>query len=421
MRMERRRVSSAGEIGASEAYRRQAPSGAARVIVGLGALFVVYLFSIWTSEILSQRPAAALVLNPHNATALIIRAGEALDQDPPDLDMARSYANRALRADPLAPGIHRMMARVAEEEGATSRHAASRLAARYARDGQSQVAVLQSALAAGDYEEAVHRLDLLFRGQGQGQWGRIAQAFDSAILDPAFAASLAKELADNPPWRRVFLDRAFSHAPSVSALIVLYGLLPAPQAAETRVFLQRLVHEKRHDVAHAVFVNQLPEDRLNDVGLLYNARFQFGVSNLPFDWVITPMPNTLTEVRRDRNRRTLRVSFFGGRTPYRNVNHLMALTPGSYIFSGTAQALSLSNPRGMRWQIACADRLNAPIAMTELLAGDVPARPFSVAFTVGANCSFQNLQLELAFRVALEQEATGSVVYSDLSVAPTQQ
>ena len=228
-------------------------------------------------------------------------------------------------------------------------------------------------------------------------------------------------MAGNPPWRRVFLDQTFSRAPSVDALIAFYGLLPAPQAAEIRGFLERLVREKRLDVAHSIFINQLPPERLNDAGLLYNARFQFGVSNLPFDWVITPMPNTLTEVWRDLNRRQLRVSFFGGRTPYRNVNHLMALTPGSYVFSGTEQALSLNNPRGMRWRIACAERPEAPLGSTELLTGDVPARPFSVAFTVGANCSFQNLQLELAFRVALEQEATGSVLYSDLSVAPAPQ
>ncbi len=91
------------------------------------------------------------------------------------------------------------------------------------------------------------------------------------------------------------------------------------------------------------------------------------------------------------------------------------------MFSGGEQAISFDNPRGMRWRIFCTNRPDENLGTSGLLAGNVPERRFSVAFTVPPDCPFQNLQLELAFRVALEQEATGSVVYSDLSVATAPQ
>lgn len=392
------------------------------ILPALAALFVFYLLLVWASAALSRRPGIALILNPWNVSALLVRAEAALSQDPPDLDSARRYAERALRADPLAPGVHRTLAKGAEEANDEKAEAIfDRLAARYARDGGAQFAVLQRAVASRDFEEAANRVDLLFRGQSLLLWGRLAQALAHIIVEPDFAASLARKLGQNPPWRSVFLEQIFARSPSVDALLAFYSILPAPQDSESRLFLERLVREGRYDAAHALFLRILPPDRLEEAKLLYNARFQYGVSNLPFDWVITRMPNTLTDVRRDRNRRLLRVSFFGGRTPYRNVNHLMALAPGSYVFSGNEQAFSFNNPRGMRWRIFCTGRPNENLGTSGLLVGDVPQSPFEVSFKVPPDCPFQNLQLELAFRVALEQEATGSVVYSDLSVAAAPQ
>jgi hypothetical protein len=382
------------------------------------ALFLLYLLLVWASAALSRRPGIALFLNPWNASALLIRAEAALSRDPPDIDAARRYAERALRADPLAPGVHRTLAKVAEEANDENAEAVfDRLAARYARDGNAQFSVLQRAIASRDFDEAAHRVDLLFRGQPIGLWGRLAQGLSNLIVDPEFAASLARKLGQDPTWRKVFLEQLFARSFSVDALLAFYSILPAPQDSETRLFLERLVRESRYAEAHKLFIRLLPADRLEEAKLLYNARFQYGVSNLPFDWVITRMPNTLTDVRRDRNRRLLRVSFFGGRTPYRNVNHLMALAPGTYVFSGMEQAISFNNPRGMRWRIYCTDKPNENLGVSELLVGDTPQRPFTVSFTVPPECPFQNLQLELAFRVALEQEAAGSVVYSDLAVA----
>lgn len=412
-------MSRAGEFGSGRADRRNAPAGRLRLVAALAAIFVAYLLSIWASEIISSRPNVALLLNPYNATALITRAEAALEQDPPEVLLARRFAGAALRADPLAPGAHRALARTAaESDDEEAAEALTRLSARYARDGDAQLGMLQRALAAREFDKVVHRLDLIYRGQGEELWGRLGPAFANVVNEPQLAAALARKLGEGPPWRRSFLEQSFARAASVDALIQFYTLLPNPQDAETRLFLERLVREGRYDVAHALFVRMLPPERRQESGLLYNARFQYGVSNLPFDWVFTRMPNTLTKVRRDRSRRLLRVSFFGGRTPFKNVSHLLALAPGSYIFSGSEQALSLNNPRGMQWKIACTDKLEETIAATELLAGDVPLRPFAVSFDVAEQCPFQILQLELASRVALEQEATGTVVYTDLSVAP---
>lgn len=391
------------------------------VLIG-GAIFVFYLLALAASDFLVRRPMIALIFNPYNAAALISRAESALEAEPPNLDSARRYATAALRADPWAPRVHRTLTRIAAEaENQEAANAMARLAGRFARDGDAQFDLLQRALAVQDFDEVAHRLDMIYRGQGPQVWFRLGQAFANIVAFPGPAAALAKKLGENPPWRKSFIEQSFSRASSIDALIAFYDMLPNPRDNETRIFLDRLVLERRFDVAHALFLRMLPPDRRDEARLLYNARFQHGVSNLPFDWVFTRMPNTLTELRRDRNRRLLRVSFFGGRTPFRNVNHLMALTPGDYVFSGMEQALSLNNPRGMRWRIACTGKPDENLATTDLLVGDVPMRPFQVAFTVPPDCPFQILQLELAFRVALEQEATGSVIFADLAVAPRSQ
>lgn len=402
------------------------PSGgrAAPALLIAGGVFVLYLLTLTASDLLSRRPTVALLLNPYNSAALLARAEAALEQEPPDFQEARRHAEAALRADPLAPGVHRTLARVAEEsEEDAKAPELVRLSARFARDGDAQFRALQQSLDDRDYAEATHRLDMLFRGQGRGRWPRLGQAFANLVADPPMAEALARKLGEDPPWRPAYVEQTFARAANVDALVDFYARLPRPLEEETRFFLERLVNEGRLGAAHALFLSQLAPERLPGAALLYNARFQYGVSNLPFDWVFTPMPNTLTELRRDRGRRVLRVTFFGGRTPYRNVNHFLALLPGDYVFSGLEQAQALNNPRGLRWRIACTNQPGEAVAATPLLTGDIPQRPFSVSFSVPEDCPFQLLQLELAFRVALETEATGSVSYSDLAltVAPARQ
>ena len=405
---------------AGEHASGQPPSRASRApaLLIAGGAFVLYLLTLAASDFLTRRPGVALALNPYNPAALLARADAALEQEPPDFAAARRYAAAALRADPLAPNVHRMLGRIAEEaEDDAKAPDLVRLSARFARDGDAQFRALQQSLDARDHADATHRLDLLFRGQGRSRWGRLGQAFANFVADPDLAAALARKLGEDPPWRLAYLEQIFARATDVDALVDFYARLPRPQEEETRYFAERLVNEGRLGAAHALFLTQLPPDRLAGAALLYNARFQYGVSNLPFDWVFSPMPNTLTELRRDRGRRVLRVTFFGGRTPYRNVNRLLALLPGDYVFSGTEQAQSLNNPRGMRWRIVCANQPGEVIGSTPLLTGDIPQRTFSAPFTVPEDCPFQLLQLELAFRVALETEATGSVSYSDLALA----
>jgi hypothetical protein len=392
-----------------------------RCVMALGALFVLYLLNLAVSDHLSRHPAIALLLNPANAGALVFRAEAALDQDSPDRQSAKDDASAALRADPLVPGVYRTLRRIAEEASDEERAAAmSPLAARFARDGEAQVEALRRALAGNDFDAAIRHLDLLFRGQSPGLWSRIAQSLAGAVSVPEFTHALGRKLAEEPPWRRTFLQQLFVNKVPVDPLIDLYELLPNSNDAEARLLMERLVREGRLHAALSLFVRRLPPERLTEPGLLYNARFQHGVSNFPFDWVITPMPNTLTEVRRDRNRRVLRVSFFGGRTPYRNVSRLLALPAGAYVLAGREEAAALDNPRGTRWRLACVDKLDQVIAATPLLTGDVAERPFSVRFEIPQGCPFQILQLELAARVALETEANGSVIYSDLSLSVAQ-
>ena len=124
---------------------------------------------------------------------------------------------------------------------------------------------------------------------------------------------------------------------------------------EFRIYLERLVRERRFEEARAAFVERLPPERRGDVGLLYNANFEHGQSNLPFDWVISPSPAAIIAVRPVGGRNVLRVEFFGGRAPFANVSRLLMLPPGAYRFSGQEMAEDLRNERGLSWRISCGE------------------------------------------------------------------
>ncbi|MDB5594710.1 MAG: hypothetical protein JWM36_1671, partial [Hyphomicrobiales bacterium] len=157
--------------------------------------------------------------------------------------------------------------------------------------------------------------------------------------------------------------------------------------------------------------------RLTDLGLLYNGGFQWPVSNLPFDWTFEPVAGALVALRdgpQDAGPE-LAVTFLGNRVAFHHVSHVLVLPPGRYAFSGRQQAQALHTERGLIWRLTCL-KDPTPLADTPPLMGDSPWQDFAIEVTVPETCPMQMLQLLLPARVVLEQEISGTALYSGLAL-----
>lgn len=391
-------------------------------IVAPASLAVAYflLFDVFGA------PARDFFVSLGDPRAQLQKAEVALSPERDQGREARDLAADALLADPLARDGHKILAQALAVEGAKSEASALwRAAARFARDGEAQAVMLQQAVDDRDFKGFAARLDVMLRGQEAGRWTPLSQAVVPVLSFPEAIDPLADRLDDMPPWRQAFLNAAAARGQDFAAMRALFiSLQERPSGLsddEARPLLERFVAEGRFEEAYALFISRLPPRRLEAMGHLYNADFQYAVTNLPFDWVFTRTREALIDVRRPRGANlpsVLRIDFFGSRVQFRHVSHLLALPPGAWRFSGYEQAVALENARGLRWRIACAHAPRDSIGESPLLSGNVDWRPFAVDFEVPPDCPFQRLELELPGRVALEFEVSGAVAFMELSMSP---
>lgn len=369
-------------------------------------------------------PQAALFWEEANPSALTNLAQEELGKSGDAHSRAAAdYAAQLVSRDPLAPGALSLygiaVARLGQTERAEKilRVAAAHLPIDLVAHGW----LYEHALKKGDLFEALAELDILLRGRPfmAPQIGPSIQALLGT--DAEGEAGFARLLSTSPPWRPSLLAYLSSSIKDSDALVRLFGRLQAsaapPSAEEMRPYLERLVRESRLDQAYLAWLDHLPPDRLSHLGFLYNSLFQYPISNLPFDWVITPVSGASVEVVAGEKGPSLSVEFYGARVSFAHVAHLLMLPPGEYSFSGSAKTDNLDNERGLRWRIYCVSDPAGSLATTSLLNNTTPWRSFRVSFSVPpTGCAAQRLVLEIPARIALETQVSGSARYSNLSI-----
>jgi hypothetical protein len=258
----------------------------------------------------------------------------------------------------------------------------------------------------------------------RGQYANvIAPALPPILIREPYRLSYVKLLRQNPPWRPIWFIDLLSRAADLSALTYLFAELQAgdqgPTPKELEVFLTRLANAGMFDEAYDVWFRSLPAERREEPEPLYNAEFLYPLTNLPFDWVITPVSRALAHVETQNGARILNVDFLGGRVNFEHVSHLLSLAPGTYRFQGRERSQDLQNERGLHWRITCVGDAAETLATTDLVNGDTPWRAFSVDFDVPAGkCFYQKLILELPAQTALETEIVGRISYADLDLRP---
>ena len=390
------------------------------VLVAVAALARIVSFAI-SDQVAVDQPELALMVDGGNWKALMARAERALKEE--RSEEALRDAQSALRADSLAAGALRVLGVVEEKYGSSDNtERLMRAAADVSRREMiAQAWLLARHLQSGDLPEAMSRLDLIFRTQNSALTGKLVSLLLPILSHDDARRELAKLLATRPPWRSNFLTQVSQEAQDPNAVSALYSALgesPAPPLTEElRPFLDRLIRTGRVEEAYVAWMQSLPPERLSGLGYLYNAGFEYPVTNLPFDWVFARLDSAVVELNSKTNPPLLQVAFIGGRVSQPLVSHLLALPPGTYQYTGREQSDALANERGLRWRIFCLDQPDGSLAETPPLLGDTSWRDFAVTFDVGIECPVQKLQLELPARVTLEQEVSGEASFASLSIA----
>ncbi len=241
--------------------------------------------------------------------------------------------------------------------------------------------------------------------------------------DSATRRLLQPLLADPPEWWDRFFAYVTANAMQPETVVFLYqnrnrhGALP--DVDEQRTYLGRLWKENRWLEAYLAWLNGLDEQQTRALGSVYNGGFEAPVTNLGFDWRISPPRGAKIETIQTygaQGDKALHVSFNGERVRFQHVLQYLFLDPGRYRLQGRARPDGLKTERGLRWRLRCVGA-TALLAESELFVGSDDWRSFAVEFAIpDQGCLAQLLRLELDGRVELEFEAQGDAWFDDLAV-----
>ena len=373
----------------------------------------------------SSDPETALAWTPNEAGALDELAYREFTKSDGDLNIARSLAERALRANPLDARALTLLGLIAERLGdEASADKLMRLAgARTWRDMGTQAWLLKHEIQAGDFEQAILHVDALLRTNPPflEQTIPVLAAF---TLDPRTFNVLASLLATNPPWRAEVLARLSAQLYDRGRLVQLYAALKdspyPPQTMELKPYLDRLIKDGQYAEAYQSWRGTLsPQQRTSDF-FLYNGDFAAPIDGLPFNWLLYPGQGVNIQIvaspGKDKGR-AVQLQFSGARVAPFTVGQLMLLPPGDYRFTGEVRAEDLHTQRGLQWQVSCANPPSSVLARSDLVASATPWKRFSLGFTVPpGDCRSQWLKLEIAARIASERQIEGQVWYDNLQI-----
>lgn len=343
-----------------------------------------------------------------------------LAADNVDWPEVRRLARQALRANPLDTRALALLASAAEAEGDTPKAASlvSLAGARTLRDHHSHLWLFARRLDENDFAAALDHADVILRAHPPLKPALLPDLMTVAAA-PGGRAALVKALRTAPPWRSWFLGAYARQAADPSGPTPVYAALQTgprpPSSAELRPHLERLVEAGRFEQALIVWLGSLTPDRLANLDYLYNGSCAYPLTGLAFDWVIGRVRGADIGVTASPmgDGKALRVQFGRGRVPFSHVRKLMVLPPGSYALTGNAMAVDLGNDRGLRWRLACAEGQRQVLASTARITGTAKTA-IAERFRVPASgCRAQWLLLELAARIAPEQDVDGGTVWYD--------
>ena len=405
------------------------------------AVALVLIFAAWRVLSLGMAdhfavsdPGRALWWRGDHPEALVREAerlarGEAVGPEGPptvgggEAGAAEMMARRAIRANPLDGRGYRVLGQLSRDPDKAV-ELLTIAAARSPRDVASHVWLIDHHLRAGDLPAVVRHVDTLLRVEPEVTPG-LLPLMEALASSPESQPALAERLLAAPPWGPGLLSHLIVTVPDVNSFGPLMerlrktpgGLRPDVLAA----WVDRLTREDRWGQAYLTWVSQLPPERLQGLGNLYNGGFEWEPGQGGFDWRL----GQVTGARISRmagsgveGERALRVAFEDRRVPFAHVRQMLALPPGKYRLTGRARPENLRTDRGLAWTVVCATPAATPLGETEPLRGHGGWRALSLDFEVPAEgCGGQWLALSVRARIPAEQRIGGVAWFDNMRIA----
>jgi hypothetical protein len=193
------------------------------------------------------------------------------------------------------------------------------------------------------------------------------------------------------------------------------NILP-PEAM--RAYLARLQNDGEWTEAWFAWLSSLTKEELARSAYVYNGSFELRPTSIGFDWIYQPSPAVVMETATtygSTGERALHLVFKGLRIKFEHLYQYLLLPSGTYYLQGRARPDNLKAAQGMQWALYCLGK-NEPLTVTDRFSGVDQWTRFRSQFTVPAGCPVQLLRLELAGRIALDYDVSGSIWFDDLSV-----
>jgi hypothetical protein len=375
----------------------------------------------------SQDPddaAAALKWDATASDSLYIHANSILEKDPAQ---AKEELQASIRANPANAPAYVALATLYEKQGdleaAKRAITTAEQMAPQRPDVRSDTAVFW--LRHNDIARAIDDWNVVLTFVPEAR-EKLFPPLALAAEDPAAQKAFATLLKQPVAWWPDFFAHVAANAPRLDTVRALYNLqAKTPNDATQdalRAYLDRLQHDGYWTEAYFVWLNNLDDVQIKNVGNLFNGGFEAPISNLGFDWITRPAGYVLVETVPTygaSGTKALHVLFRGPRVAFKHLGQYLMLSPGAYTLYGRARTDDLEvtgSEGGAHWVMYCLGTED-PVASTDRFAGTDQWRRFSVQFTVPpTDCPVQMLRLELAGRVALDFQVKGSVWFDDMGV-----
>ncbi len=373
-------------------------------------------------------PQLALAVHPGNSAALL--ADAIAEFSASEGKPAKNYVSlkarltQALASEPLNSAFYSMLGLVADAEGDNARASGlMRTAASLSkRDNVAGVWLMRERFAAGDYGAAAQYAGVLLRG-GYSISDTVAPVLTRMLETPKGAAHVERLVLDNPAWRAQYIDAMLPFVTDPRTPLSLMMAMKAADAAvsadNVRDYLIFLVNLKFYDLAYNAWLQFLPVAQLENAGFIYNGKFTYPPSEVPFDWRLTQGVGYTADIAEwpgGGGDRALQIQFSEGRVEAMNIAQTIVLRPGQYTLRGRYLGSAIG-PRGLNWSIHCRD--------TWINVGESPPvqgafadwRSFEWTFRIpDKECVAQDLRLNLAARSPSEQFVRGTIWFDDLGI-----
>jgi hypothetical protein len=351
-----------------------------------------------------QNPDMALRFVPDHPLALSRKADElfAEKQDPATLVRVEAMAKESLRGGALNPVAIRLLGYVADVRGDRKKarelmllsHKVSR------RDFGTQLWLIEDAVARNDKKQALYHYDIAMRTTPTS-WAILFPTLTGALSDPQVRVGLAPHVKAAPGWLRPFLGEAtntLENPANLADVLVKAGGLPdgPDYLSASNSLLSQLAAKSMFPAFRQYYLSLKGSQAVtleraamtkDSVNLRYPAAGWQIADSAAIGGSFSPA--------NAQGRHSL-LAFAGSGERGEVMRKYLFLKPGNYQFGAQYEAQEAAPDSDVRWELLCLSKQGNRSKWVTNAAVTKGRTSDSLEFTLGADCPYQMLQLQLA-------------------------